>query len=137
MRLGYAAASPQIVAHFLRVKAPYNLNALTLEAGCMVLDEAQGRLACVAEIREERERVAAQLREIPQVEKVFPSQANFLLFRCPQASLVCGRLMEKNIVVRDRSSLRDLENCIRVSMGTSSENDLFLNEFQRIVKEML
>jgi histidinol-phosphate aminotransferase len=137
MRLGYAAASPQIVAHFLRVKAPYNLNALTLENGCRVLEESKSRLACVSEIRKERERVAAQLQDMPEIEKVFPSQANFLLFRCPQASLVCERLMEKNIVVRDRSSLKDLENCIRVSMGTSSENDLFLNELQRIVKGML
>ena len=85
----------------------------------------------------ERDRVAAQLRDIPEIEKVFPSQANFLLFRCPQASLVCQRLLEKNIVVRDRSSLRDLEDCIRVSIGTSSENDLFLSELQRIVKGIL
>ena len=137
MRLGYAATSPQIVTHFLRVKAPYNLNALTLENGCRVLDQAENHLACVSKIRKERERVASQLQGIPQIVKVFPSQANFLLFRCPQASLVCQRLREKNIVVRDRSSLRDLEDCIRVSIGTSSENDLFLSELQRIVKGML
>ena len=137
LRLGYAAASPQIVAQFLRVKAPYNLSALTLEKGCQVLGQVESHLACVSEIRKERDRVAAQLRGIPQIEKVFPSQANFLLFRCPQASLVCQRLMKRNIVVRDRSSLRDLADCIRVSIGISSENDLFLNELQRIVKGML
>jgi histidinol-phosphate aminotransferase len=137
LRLGYTVASPQIVDHFLKVKAPYNLNVLTMEKGCQVLGQVESYLACVSEIRKERNRVAAQLRDIPGIEKVFPSQANFLLFRCPQASLVCQRLLEKNIVVRDRSSLRDLENCIRVSMGTSSENDLFLNELQRIVKGML
>jgi len=137
LRLGYTVASPQIVDHFLKVKAPYNLNVLTMDQGCQVLGQVESYLACVSEIRKERNRVAAQLRNIPGIEKVFPSQANFLLFRCPQASLVCQRLLEKNIVVRDRSSLRDLENCIRVSIGTSSENDLFLNELQRIVKGML
>ena len=137
LRLGYAAASPQIVAHFLRVKAPYNLSAVTLEKGCQVLGQVESHLACVSEIQKERNRVAAQLQDIPEIEEVFPSQANFLLFRCPQASLVCQRLMKRNIIVRDRSSLKDLENCIRVSVGTSSENDLFLNELQRIVKGML
>ena len=137
LRLGYTVASPQIVAHFLKVKAPYNLNVLTMEKGCQVLGQVESYLACVSDIRKERDRMAAQLRELPEIEKVFPSQANFLLFRCPQASLVCQRLMEKNIFVRDRSSLRDLEDCIRVSVGTSSENDLFLNELQRIVKETL
>jgi len=137
LRLGYTVASPQIVAHFLKVKAPYNLNVLTMEKGCQVLGQVESHLACVSEIRKERDRMAAQLRELPEIEKVFPSQANFLLFRCPQASLVCQRLMEKNIVVRDRSSLRDLKDCIRVSVGTSSENDLFLNELQRIVKGIL
>ncbi len=137
MRLGYAAASPEIVSHFLKVKAPYNLNVLTMERGCQVLSQVESHLACVSEIRKERERVAAQLREIPQIKEVFASQANFLLFRCPQASLICQRLLEKNIVVRDRSSLTDLEDCIRVSIGTSSENDLFLDQLQRIVKGML
>ncbi|MCZ6484300.1 MAG: histidinol-phosphate transaminase, partial [Acidobacteria bacterium] len=60
-----------------------------------------------------------------------------LLFRSPQASLICDRLLEKQIVVRDRSSLTGLANCIRVSIGTSSENDLFLGELQRIVKGSL
>jgi len=137
MRLGYAVTSPQIVAYFMKVKAPYNMNVLTMEKGCQVLGQVESHLACVSEIRKERDRVAAQLRGIPQIERVFPSQANFLLFRCPQASLVCQRLLGKNIVVRDRSSLRDLEDCIRVSIGTSSENDLFLNELQGIVKGML
>jgi len=137
IRLGYAVASPEVVSHFLKVKAPYNLSALTMENGCQVLAESESHLSWVQEIRRERERVAAQLREMPQIEQVFSSQTNFLLFRSPQASLICDRLLEKQIVVRDRSSLTGLENCIRVSIGTASENDLFLGELQRIVKGSL
>ena len=137
IRLGYAVASPEVVSHFLKVKAPYNLSALTMENGCQVLGESESHLHWVQEIRRERERVAAQLSEMPQIEQVFSSQTNFLLFRSPQASLICDRLLEKQIVVRDRSSLTGLENCIRVSIGTASENDLFLGELQRIVKGSL
>ena len=137
IRLGYAVASPEVIGYFLKVKAPYNLSALTMENGCQVLGESENHLHWVQEIRRERERVAAHLSEIPQIEQVFPSQANFLLFRSPLASLICDRLLEKKIVVRDRSSLSGLENCIRVSIGTSSENDLFLGELEKIVKGSL
>ncbi|MDA2924604.1 histidinol dehydrogenase [Acidobacteria bacterium AH-259-L09] len=137
IRLGYAVASAQIISHFLRVKAPYNLNALSMENGCRVLSQPASHLIHVEEIRKERDRVAECLREIPQIEKVFPSQANFLLFRCPGATQICKRLLQKGIVVRDRSLLPGLKNCIRVSIGISSENDLFLGELQRIVKGIL
>ena len=65
---------------------------------------------------------------------VFPSQANFLLFRCGDASEVCQLLLQRGIVVRDRSSSPLLDNCIRVSVGVPDENDLFLNELERILK---
>ena len=84
-------------------------------------------------IRQERERVAESLRGMEQIEEVFPSQANFLLFRCPEASLVYRQLLKKGIIVRDRSSLKNLENCIRVSIGTPRENELFLGEIQKIL----
>jgi histidinol-phosphate aminotransferase len=131
IRLGYAAASREIIGHFLKVKAPYNLSSLTMEMGCEVLAETDRSFAQVREIRIERERVAERLRGMDQIEEVFPSQANFLLFRCPEASLVYDQLLKKGIIVRDRSALENLENCIRVSIGTPQENDLFLGELQR------
>ena len=137
IRLGYAAASAQIIAHFLKVKAPYNLSSLIMEKGCEVMGEPDRYLAQVREIRKERQRVADRLRGMEQIEEVFPSQANFLLFRCPEASLVYDRLLKKGIIVRDRSSLENLENCIRVSIGTPQENELFLGELQRILESAL
>ena len=134
MRLGYAAASSEIIAHFLKVKAPYNLSSLIMEQGCEVMAKPDRYLAQVGEIRRERERIADRLREIEQIEEVFSSQANFLLFRCPKASRVYDRLLEKGIIVRDRSALENLEDCIRVSIGTPRENELFLDELQRILE---
>ena len=137
IRLGYAAASAEIIAYFLKVKAPYNLSSLILKKGCGVMAEADRSLAQVREIRKERQRVADRLEGMEQIKEVFPSQANFILFRCPEASLVYDQLLKKGIIVRNRSSLENLENCIRVSIGTPRENELFLGELRRILESAL
>jgi histidinol-phosphate aminotransferase len=137
IRLGYGVSSPEIVAQFMKVKAPYNLSSLIMEKGCGVMGEPDQCLAQVREIRQERERVAESLRGMERIEEVFPSQANFLLFRCPEASRVYRQLLKKGIIVRDRSSLKNLENCIRVSIGTPRENELFLGELQRVLENAL
>ena len=134
MRLGYAAASSEIIAHFLKVKAPYNLSSLIMEQGCEVMADPDRYFAQVEEIRTERERIADRLKGMEQIEEVFASQANFLLFRCPEASRVYDRLLKRGIVVRDRSSLENLEGCIRVSIGTPRENELFLDQLQRTLE---
>lgn len=87
----------------------------------------------VDRIRTERERLAARLRELTAVEEVFPSKANFLLFRCRQASAVCQELLAKGIVVRDRSG-PITGNCIRVTVGTPEENALFLEELKKVLE---
>ena len=135
LRLGYAVASPEIISCFLKVKAPYNLNSVTLARGREALNRREDRARQVKEIRNERERVRTRLSRIPGVEVVFPSQANFLLFRCRAASEVCQLLLQRGIVVRDRSSSPLLDDCIRVSVGVPDENDLFLNELERILKK--
>jgi histidinol-phosphate/aromatic aminotransferase/cobyric acid decarboxylase-like protein len=108
-----------------------------MNMGCGVMAGTDRSLVQVREIRKERKRVADRLEGMQQIKEVFPSQANFLLFRCPEASLVYNQLLKKGIIVRDRSSLANLENCIRVSIGTPRENDLFLSELQRILESAL
>ncbi|MEE8350517.1 MAG: histidinol-phosphate transaminase [Acidobacteriota bacterium] len=137
MRLGYAAASPEIIRTFMKVKAPYNLSSLIMKMGCEVMGDPGPYLAQIGKIRKERERVSTRLKEMKQIEEVFSSQANFLLFRCPKASLVYNQLLEKGIIVRDRSSLENLENCIRVSIGTPAQNELFLGELPRVLESAL
>jgi len=133
LRLGYAVASEQIISNLMKVKAPYNLSAWTMESGCQVIQDSNG-LESVGAILQQRERVAAELGEIPGVEEVFPSNANFLLFRCRRAREVCERLLERGIVVRDRGGLPGLKDCIRVSIGTPSEDDLFLGELRSVME---
>lgn len=133
MRLGFAMASPEIISFFLKVKAPYNVSALTMHLGCLTLAEQEVKRENVRRLQAERERVSKVLSALPGVFEVFPSQANFILFRCRGASEVVGKLFQKQIVVRDRSSVPGLADCIRVSVGTPEENDAFLTELRSVL----
>jgi histidinol-phosphate aminotransferase len=133
LRLGYAVASPLVASLFLKVKAPYNLSSLVMQKGLEALDDWERHRPGWSRIRQERERLAQNLATFPALGRVFPSRSNFLLFDCPGAGAVCRKLREKGIVVRDRSGLPGLQECIRVSIGTPEENDLFLRELRRIL----
>ena len=133
VRLGFAITSSDIIKLFLKVKTPYNLSALTMHLGCLALADRASREENIRSIRVERDRISSELRKLSGVVEVFPSDANFILFRCREASSVVNRLFEKGIVVRDRSSVPGLADCIRVSVGTPAENALFLEELRKLV----
>ncbi len=135
LRLGYAVAPEEIISYFLKVKTPYNLSAVAIEQGCQTLQQQQARNDHVELIRSERERVAERLRDLSGVRRVFPSKANFLLFRCPKATEVVRRLLQRGIVVRDRSSMPKLADCIRVTIGTHEENNRFLEALEVILDD--
>lgn len=129
LRLGYAVADAVFIDYFSRVKAPYNLNAMTqLEGVEALLSPAED--SRIGQIISERRRVEERLKSLLEVKSVFPSDSNFLLFRTSGATAVCEQLLSEGIVVRDRSSLPGLRDCIRVTIGTSEENSLFLERLQ-------
>lgn len=135
LRLGYAVASSAIVDYFQRVKAPYNLNRLILAQGIEALDNLQDAGEAIAAILEERSRVMDALKRLARVAEVFPTETNFVLFRCQGASEVVARLRDQGIVVRDRSGLPGLEDCVRVTIGTEMENSLFLERLECCLEE--
>jgi len=130
LRLGYVLAGPELIESFLKVKAPYNLNSFTQEEGVHALRKLDDLAREVSQILEERERVSKHLEELRGVERVYPSEANFLLFQCSEAARVCGELLSKGIVVRDRSSVPGLTDSIRVTVGTPEENNVFLKNLE-------
>lgn len=134
LRLGFAVANHAVIQLFLKVKAPYNLNAVTLREGTRALQDQVRYREEIEKIVSERRRVAAALTHLPGVNRVHTSDANFLLFECRRASEVYQRLFEKGIVVRNRSSLPLLSGCIRVSIGTEQENNIFLQELEKELK---
>jgi len=126
IRLGYALAHPLIVSYLMKAKAPYNINALTSMEALKALERTDHVQQSVASTIAERERLVGELERIAYVQRVFPSDANFLLVRVTDARTLHQRLAQRGVIVRDRSSEPKLANCIRISVGTPGENDALL-----------
>jgi histidinol-phosphate aminotransferase len=125
VRLGYGIAAPELLEQLRRVRMPYAQSAFTLLAATIAMRRRDKMLPIVDQIVAERDRLAAELAAVPGVE-VFPSGANFVLFRHPAAGLLIGELAERGIVIRDFTHLPGCENCLRVTAGLPEENDSFL-----------
>jgi histidinol-phosphate aminotransferase len=127
IRLGYMTAAPQLLAEFEKVRPPYNVNVLTQVAAEFALDHLDVLDAQAASINAERERLMPELAALPGVE-VFPSSANFISLRVPDAASVCEKLFAEKMLIKNLSKMHgSLANCIRVTVSTPEENSAFLN----------
>jgi histidinol-phosphate aminotransferase len=131
LRLGMAFASPEIIAVLNKLKPPYNINGITQQLVYGSLHNLTSKEKMVDEILEQRAWLEAQCRQLPLVEKVYPSDANFLLVKVGDAKAVYRYLVEKKIIVRDRSSVKLCEGCLRITVGTSEENQHLLQSLQQ------
>ena len=120
LRLGLAFASAPVAALFARVKYPYNINSLAQQAVAERLTEDISPQ--VAEIRAERDRLAPQLAACPAIERVYPSDANFILVRTPDPDRMYDALISAGVIVRNRSRIPGCEGCLRITVGTPAEN---------------
>lgn len=132
IRLGLAFAAPNVIDWMLKVKAPYNINTLTTRMALKAFDNLEMVRFHITEIRKERERLARALRELPTVETVYPSQANFLLFRIRNAENVWRTLTEQGIIIRYRGNEPGCDNCLRATIGLPDENDRLIRALQSI-----
>jgi histidinol-phosphate aminotransferase len=132
IRLGYAIASPLVIRYLMQVKPPYNLNVLTMTYALQALEKPERMQQAVQTIIREREFLFEQLSTIPYIQRVFPSQANFLLVRSNDASAVYHQLAQRGIIVRNRSSEPLLENCLRITVGTPEQNELLLKTLREL-----
>lgn len=132
-RLGYLVGPAWVVDELEKVVLPYHLDAMTQIAGRVALDHLDAMNARVAALVEERGRLCAALAALPV--DVWPSGANFVLFR-PRAldgAAVWQQLTEASVLVRDCSSWPRLDGCLRVTVGTSDEDDRFINALREIL----
>ena len=130
IRLGYMTAAPRLLAEFEKVRPPYNVNVLTQVAAEFVLDHVEILDEQADRINAERGRLAAELAALPGVE-VFPSSANFISLRVPDAAAVCEKLALERVLVKNLSKMHGmLANCIRVTVSTPEENSAFLNSLK-------
>lgn len=133
IRLGFCAAPEEIINILFKVKAPYNINTLTRYALQSAVKNSHQKDVYINGIIKERERLKNQLESLYGIEKVFDSDANFLLIKCRNAKNIQKTLADKGIIIRDRSSQPKLENCLRISVGTEEENDLLWEAIKKIV----
>jgi histidinol-phosphate aminotransferase len=133
IRLGFCCADPEIINLLFKVKAPYNISGLTRYAVSAAIENFGKRDMYIKLILKERERLRNLLESLNGVQKVFHSDANFLLLKCAEPKKVLQKLAAKEIIIRDRSTQPGLEGCLRISVGTEEENDLFWNEIKKIL----
>lgn len=125
LRLGYLHAPDWVVHDLRRVRLPYHLDAIKQVAAQVALEHEPAFLDHRARVASERDRVLADLESVDGV-TVWPSDANFVLFRVPAAGEVFRALLDRGVLVRDFSTAPRLSDCLRVTIGTAAENDEFL-----------
>ena len=131
VRLGYAAAHPAWIAELDKVRPPYNVNSLTQAVVPVLLAHAPLLAEQAAAIRRERARLATALAALRRV-TVFPSHANFLLVRVPDAPHWFSTLREAGILVKNVDGWHPLlANCLRITVGTPAENNALLDALSR------
>lgn len=126
LRLGALMGAPGWIRELEKVRLPYNVNVLTQAVTALLLRRADALLEQADAIRRERDVLSRRLAAMPGV-TVFPSQANFLLFRVAGAGDVFQRLKDQGVLIKNLSgSHRLLADCLRVTVGTPEENEAFL-----------
>lgn len=132
LRLGLCFASEEIIQALNKIKYPYNINSITQQLAYEALLKPDQLKSTVDTILLEREKLKEALLKLKTVIKVFPSDANFLLVKVLNAKKVYQMLLQKGIVVRDRSSVKGCEDCLRITVGTPIENELLVNALKNI-----
>ena len=110
---------------FANVKYPYNINTAGMEqAKTLLLRDVKKEVDL---IKSERTRVCEALKNNPKILKVYPTDANFVLVKVEDAKAVYDRLIEKKVIVRNRSHIEGCAGCLRITIGTPEENDIMLS----------
>lgn len=122
LRVGMAFASEEIIGVMNRIKPPYNINQASQDLVLRALEEVGQVNDMIREIVQQRELLKESLLKLKLVQNVYPSDANFLLVKVDAARETYNKLLEKGIVVRDRSNVILCEECLRITVGTPLEN---------------
>lgn len=124
LRLGMAFASEEIVQLLNKIKPPYNIPGPVQATALLALRENENKMkAWVEDLNQERDRLIPRVEALANVKKVFPSDSNFLLTRFDNAKDVFHYLLDRKVIVRDRSNQPLCEGCLRLTVGTKEEND--------------
>ncbi|SFN40998.1 histidinol phosphate aminotransferase apoenzyme [Chitinophaga sp. YR627] len=132
LRVGMAFAGEDIINVLNKVKPPYNINQAAQDLVLEALDNINQVNEWIRETVIERDTLAAGLIGLPQVLEVYPSDANFLLAKTTDAKGIYNHLVEKGIIVRDRSKVELCNGCLRITVGTPEENTVLLETIAQV-----
>lgn len=132
VRMGYILGAPEVISEFVKVRQPYSVDAVSQAIARVVYENRAKFEPGIDAIIAERGRMLEELRKVPGVE-VFPSESNWVLFRMERASEAWAFLYAGGVLVRDFSRAPMLEGCLRVTVGTPEQNDMFLARLKEFV----
>jgi histidinol-phosphate aminotransferase len=132
VRCGMAFASEEIIGFFNKVKYPYNVNTLTQKFVNEQLDHEDRKNKWVGMLLEQRGLLAEKLGAIPFVERIYPSEANFLLIKVPDANNIYDKLVSRGVIIRNRNAVSLCRGCLRITVGTAEENEILINELKQL-----
>lgn len=132
LRLGMCFASEEVINILNKIKYPYNVNIRTQELAMDALDNAYRKDIWVEEILKERDWLTRELKALAIVEKIFPTDSNFLLVRVRDAQFTYQYLTDNRIIVRDRSRVNLCYNCLRITVGTPEENKRLIEVLKQL-----
>ena len=133
IRLGICYASKEIIAVLNKIKPPYNINSLTQEAAIKAFENKDSVQAQIESILNERSNLINAFKSVPFIKKIYPSEANFILIKVDDANKRYEELIKNGIVVRNRSSQLHCENCLRITVGTPSENTQLITLIKTLI----
>jgi histidinol-phosphate aminotransferase len=131
IRLGMAFASTEIIAVLNKIKYPYNINILTQKQALLALKNDAQVKQWVKTLLNERAVLVEALQQLPIVQHIYPTDANFVLVRVDDANALYHYLVDKSIIVRNRNTVSLCLGCVRITVGTPEENQILLEELKK------
>jgi histidinol-phosphate aminotransferase len=127
LRVGLGFANREVIDLLNKIKPPYNVSQVAQDMILAAFENQSAMEKTVAEIKTERGRLADLLTRLSFVTKIYPSEANFLLVKMTDANEIYRFLIERKIIVRNRSNVAHCEGCLRITVGTQAENDALVS----------
>ncbi len=132
IRLGMAFASTEIIGIMNKIKYPYNINRLTQQEAVRMMGRHYQVKQWVKSLLEERTRLMKEFGKLKCCRKVYPTDANFFLTEVSDAKSIYNYLVDKGIIVRNRTNVTLCYNCLRITVGTRPENDMLLEALKEV-----
>ncbi len=133
LRLGMAFASAEIIEVLNKIKPPYNINQITQNQAIEALDNAEKKFEFVEKLKNNKEILIKNLEKLNLVTKIFPSDTNYILVKFEKSKEIFSYLIDYKVIVRNRSAEVNCEDCLRITVGSTSENERLISLLQTFI----